>query len=257
MLVYVRRNAQHLELKLLESTQFALNTVVIVYVSARGSTGCLVSPPPLPPQNIQSHEKSHTNHRVRGEASTTSLALGTNPEGRERVNVKASRIQSIRIESALVCVRRNVQHRELKLPEFTWFMLVAVVMAAVFTGEPIGCLVSPPPLESQNVQSHKKAPASHRARGETPTISFELGANREGKERVEGKTSRIQSSRIGSVLVYVRRNAQPRERNLLESTRLVLSTVVMIVCVYVCVFIKLYITAQSGLVILVILCHSH
>ena len=31
------------------------------------------------------------------------------------------------------------------------------------------------------------------------------------------------------------------------------------VCVYmcVCVFIKLYITAQSGLVILVILCHSH
>ena len=27
-------------------------------------------------------------------------------------------------------------------------------------------------------------------------------------------------------------------------------------CVYVCVFIKLHITAQSGLVILVILCHS-
>ena len=31
----------------------------------------------------------------------------------------------------------------------------------------------------------------------------------------------------------------------------------MCVCVCVCVFIKLYITAQSGLVILVILCHSH
>ena len=29
------------------------------------------------------------------------------------------------------------------------------------------------------------------------------------------------------------------------------------VCVCVCVFIKLHITAQSGLVILVILCHSH
>ena len=29
------------------------------------------------------------------------------------------------------------------------------------------------------------------------------------------------------------------------------------VCVCVCIFIKLHITAQSGLVILVILCHSH
>ena len=29
------------------------------------------------------------------------------------------------------------------------------------------------------------------------------------------------------------------------------------VCVCVCVFINLHITAQSGLVILVILCHSH
>ena len=29
------------------------------------------------------------------------------------------------------------------------------------------------------------------------------------------------------------------------------------VCVCVCVFIELHITAQSGLVILVILCHSH
>ena len=29
------------------------------------------------------------------------------------------------------------------------------------------------------------------------------------------------------------------------------------VCMCVCVFIKLHITAQSGLVILVILCHSH
>ena len=33
--------------------------------------------------------------------------------------------------------------------------------------------------------------------------------------------------------------------------------VIAFVCVCVCVFIKLHITAQSGLVILVILCHSH
>ena len=35
------------------------------------------------------------------------------------------------------------------------------------------------------------------------------------------------------------------------------SMYVSCVCVCVCVFIKLQITAQSGLVILVILCHSH
>ena len=75
-------------------------------------------------------------------------------------------------------------------------MLVAAVVAAVFTGGPIGCLVSSPPLSSQNMQSHEKAPASHRARGETPTMSFALSANREGKERIKGKVSRIKSSRI-------------------------------------------------------------
>ena len=32
--------------------------------------------------------------------------------------------------------------------------------------------------------------------------------------------------------------------------------VCMYICMYVCIFIKLHITAQSGLVILVILCHS-
>ena len=109
-------------------------------------------------------------------------------------------------------------------------MLVAVVMAAVLTSGPIGCLliVSAPPLQSQNVQSSEKAPASHGARGKTPTMSFVPDANREGKERVKGKASRIQSSRIGSVPVCVRRNAQLRELKLLESTRFVLSTVVMI-----------------------------
>ena len=104
-------------------------------------------------------------------------------------------------------------------------MPVAVVMAAVLTSGPTGCLliVSTPPLQSQNVQSREKAPASHGTRGETPTMSFVPGANREGKERVKGKASRIQSSRIGSVLVCVRRNAQLREVKLLESTRFVLT----------------------------------
>ena len=99
-------------------------------------------------------------------------------------------------------------------------MLVAVVMATVFTGGPIGCLliVSTPPLQSQNVQSHEKVPASHRARGKTPTMSFALGVNREGKERVKGQASRILSNWIGYVLECVRRNAQPRELKLIEST---------------------------------------
>ena len=55
-----------------------------------------------------------------------------------------------------------------------------------------------------------------------PIISLALGANREGKKRVKGKTSQIQSSRIGSALVCVRRNAQHRELNFLGSTRFVL-----------------------------------
>ena len=97
-------------------------------------------------------------------------------------------------------------------------MPVGVVMAGVLTGGPIGCLVGTPPLQSQDLQSREKAPASHRARGETSTMSFALDANREGKERVEGKASRIQSSRRGSVLVCVRRNAQLCELKLLEFT---------------------------------------
>ena len=58
-------------------------------------------------------------------------------------------------------------------------------------------------------------------------MSFALGANREGKERVKGNTSQIQSSRIGFTLVCVRRNAQPRELNLPVSTQFVLSTVMI------------------------------
>ena len=84
----VRRNAHHRELKLPESTRFVLNTVLMVAVSTCGLTGCPVSPHPLPSQNIQSLEKSPTNHRARGETQTTSLALGANPEGKERARVK-------------------------------------------------------------------------------------------------------------------------------------------------------------------------
>ena len=99
-------------------------------------------------------------------------------------------------------------------------MPVADVMAAVLISGPTGCLsiVSTPPLQFQNVKSREKATASHGARGETPTMSFVPGANREGKERVKGKASRIQRNRIGSVLVCVHRNAQLRELKLLEST---------------------------------------
>ena len=101
----VRRNAQHPELKLPESTRFVLNTVLMVAVSTRGPTGA--SPPPLSSQNIQSHEKSFTSPRVRGEAPTMRFVVGINPEGKERVKGKASRVPSSRIESALGCVRRN------------------------------------------------------------------------------------------------------------------------------------------------------
>ena len=97
-----------------------------------------------------------------------------------------------------MCVRRNVQHRELKLSKSPRFALVTVVMVAVLTG----CVVSPP-LFSQEMQSHEKSPTSHRAQGVPPTVSLALGANRKGKGRVKGKASRIQSSRIGSARVCV------------------------------------------------------
>ena len=168
-------------------------------------------------------KKTPASHRARVGTSTVSLARA-NREVKERVKGKASRVQSTRIGSALVCVRRNVQHRELKLSKSTRFELVTVVMVAV----PTGCVVSPPPLFSQNMQSHEKPPTSHRAQGVPPTVSLALGANRKGKGRVKGKASRIQSSRIGSALVCVRRNAQHPELKLPESTRFVLNTVLMV-----------------------------
>ena len=147
------------------------------------------------------------SQKARVGTSTVSLTRGANREVKERVKGKASRVQSTRIGSALVCVRRNVQHREIKLSKSTRLALVTVVMMAV----PTGCVVSPPPLFSQNIQSHEKSPTSHRAQGVPPTVSRALGVNRKGKGRVKGKASRIQSCRIGSALVCVGRNAQHPE----------------------------------------------
>ena len=211
-LVCVRRNVQHRELKLSKSTRFALVTVVMVAVPI----GCVVSPPPLFSQNMQAYEKSPTSHRAQGVPPTVSLAPGANRKGKGRAKGKASRIQSSRIGSALVCVRRNAQHPELKLPESTRFVLNTVLMVAVSTRRPTGA--SPPPLSCQNIQSHERSSTSPRARDEAPTMSFVLGTNPEGKERVKGKASRIPSSRIGSALVCVCRNAQHLELKLLEST---------------------------------------
>ena len=186
-LVCVHQNVQHRELKLSKSTRFALVTVVMVTVP----TGCVVSPP-LFSQNMQSHEKPPASHRAQGLPPTVSLALGANRKGKGRVKGKASRIQGSRIGSALVCVRRNAHHPELKLPESTRFVLNTVLMVAVSTRGPTGA--SPPPFSSQNIQSHEKSFTSPRARGEAPTMRFVLGTNPESKERVKGKASRIPSS---------------------------------------------------------------
>ena len=145
-MVCVRRNAQLRELKLSKSTRFVLNTVLMVAVSTCGPTG--VSPPPLSSQNIQSHKKSPqaAGSRVKHKPRVFRWAL---------IVGKASRIQSGRIGSALVvCVRRNVQHRELKLPKSTRFVLNAVAMIAVSTCGPTGVVT--PPLSSQNIQTHEK-----------------------------------------------------------------------------------------------------
>ena len=93
-------------------------------------------------------KKIPASHRTRGGTPAVSLALGANREGKERVEGKTNRVPSSRIGSALVCVRRNVQHSKLKLPKSTRFALITAVMVAVPTGGPTGCLVSPPPLFS-------------------------------------------------------------------------------------------------------------
>ena len=93
------------------------------------------------------------------------LALGANCEGKERVKVKARRTQVSRIGSALVCVCRNAQFWELKLPEFMRFMLITVVMVTISTNGLTGCLVNPPPLSSENMPSRKKS--GHEGRCDT------------------------------------------------------------------------------------------
>ena len=143
--------------------------------------------------------KIPASHTTRGGTPTESLALGVNRECKKRRKGKASRIQCSRIGSALVCVRRNVQHRELKLPKSTRFALITAVMVVVPTVGPTGCPVSSPSLLSQSIQSREESPKLHRAQGVPPTISLALGANCEGKGRVKGKASRIQSSRIVSL----------------------------------------------------------
>ena len=155
MLVCLRRSAQNLELKLLEFTRFVLNTVIKFLSPPVGPRVAQLVFLPSRPKTF-SNTKNPTNQGARGEAPIIGLALGTNREGRERVKIKASRIQSIRLGSALVCVRRNVQHRELKLPESTRFVLSTIVMIAVSTDGPTGCLVSPPPLSPQNIHHTKK-----------------------------------------------------------------------------------------------------
>ena len=95
--------------------------------------------------------KKNASHRAQGETPTICLALGTNREGKERVKGKASRVQSSRIGSAgsaLVCVRRNVEHWELNLPKSTQFSLITSVMVAVLTSGPNAGLVRPSPLSS-------------------------------------------------------------------------------------------------------------
>ena len=150
-------------------------------------------PVPTTPAHIFFLRKKITaSHRARGGTPAPSLALGASREGKERVKGKASRIQSSRIGSALVCVRRSAQHRELNLPKFTRSALITAVMTAVPTGGPTVCLVSPPPFLSRIKQSHEESPEIHKARGETQTTSLVLGANRGGKEKVKGKASRIQ-----------------------------------------------------------------
>ena len=171
-----------------------------------------VRAPTIPAHIFFLRKKIPASHSFPGGTPTVSLALGTNHKGKKRVVVKSSRIQSSRIGSALVCVCRNVQHHELKLPKSTRFTLITAVMAAVPTGGPTDCLVRLPPLFSQNTQSHEKSLTSLRAQDVSPAICLALGANREGKERVK----------------CVRWNTQHREGILPKFTPFVLDTILKV-----------------------------
>ena len=130
----------------------------------------VVNPPPSP-FNTQSirvpttpahllflRRKTPASHRARGGTPAVNISLGANCEGKGRVKGKASRSNSYRIGSAPVCVRRDVQHRELKLPKSTRFALITAIMVAVPTSGPNGCPVSPPPLSFQTYSHAKKPP---------------------------------------------------------------------------------------------------
>ena len=113
--------------------------------------------PTLPAHIFFLRKTIPASHRAQSGTPTVSLALGANRKGKERVKVKASRTQISRIGSARVCVCRNAQRRELKLPKSTRFALITDVIVAVPTGGPTGCLVSPP-LFSQNITVTRKPP---------------------------------------------------------------------------------------------------
>ena len=106
----------------------------------------------------------------------------------------ASRIYSSRIGSAIVFVRRNVQHRDLKLPRYTRFALITIVMVVVSIRRPTSCPVRPPPLSCKSIQPHEKNP--RKTQGKIPTISLALGTDPKGKGIVKGKASRIQSMTV-------------------------------------------------------------
>ena len=94
-------------------------------------------------------------------------------------------IQSSRIGSALVWVRRKARYIEPRLPESKRFVLNIVVIVSMSTRGPIGCPLSSRFLSSQNVQSHENSYTNLSARGETPTISLALDTTSESRERVK------------------------------------------------------------------------
>ena len=58
-------------------------------------------------------------------------------------------------------------------------------MVSVSPCRPIGCQISPPSISSQNIQSHKTNPTRHKTRGDTKSMTYALGVNDEGKDRVK------------------------------------------------------------------------
>ena len=99
-------------------------------------------------------------------------------------------------------------------------LITVVVTVPVSLKGHISCLVSSSPLSSRNIQAHEKPPTCH--------MGLALSANHEGKERVRGKASRMQSIRIGFGLVCVRQSTEYHALKLPDPTQSVLITVVMV-----------------------------